>query len=276
VPKPDLVGRKEILKVHIQKITLDAQIDLEKIAKITPGFSGADLANLTNEAAIFAAREEAQVVSTKHFVAARDKMIMGSERKILIDDAEKGAIAYHEAGHTLVAKLMPGADPVEKVSIIPRGMAMGVTMQMPEKDKHLTSKSYLMTQLAILLGGRLAEEIMFGPEGVSTGASNDLERVTSLAEKMVCEWGMGSDVSFRTFGETQSASLSGMGMTKNRHISEKTAEVVDSQIEQLISQARINARTILIENKDKLVNLAEKLIEKETLSGEEVDNAISD
>ncbi|KKR10466.1 MAG: ATP-dependent zinc metalloprotease FtsH [Parcubacteria group bacterium GW2011_GWA2_39_18] len=275
VPKPDLVGRREILKVHTRNIPLDEKIDLGKIAQITPGFSGADLASLANEAAIYAAKEDASVVSTRHFELARDKMIMGPARKMLIDDEEKKSIAYHEAGHTLVAKLIPGADPVERVSIIPRGMMLGVTMQMPEKDKYIKSKSYFMTQLAILLGGRVAEEIMLGLENVSSGASNDLERVTSLAGQMICEWGMGSDINFRTFGETQDVSLSGLGMPKNRGVSEKTAEAVDGEINKLIRMAYGKARGILNGNSDKLSNLAKELIEKETLSAEEIDSAIS-
>lgn len=271
---PDIKGREAILKVHVKKVPLSEDVNLTKVAKLTPYFSGADLANLVNEATILAAREGAEKVTMKHFSGARDKIILGLSRPIALDNKEKELIAYHEAGHAIVATFTKDADPVEKISIIPRGHALGITQQLPERERICPAKSYLMGQLSILLGGRLAEEMKYGKDEVTVGAGNDLERVTNLAQRMICEFAMGK-IDFRTFGETKGEIFLGKRRETERNYSETTAQLIDKEIEDLITTARNNAKKILKGRQIQLDQLAAALLEKETLEAEEINQILT-
>ena len=273
VPRPDVKGRLEILKVHTRNIPLDEKVNLEQIARGTPGFSGADLANLVNEAALLAARRSKSNVERSDFEAAKDKVLMGVERKsMIISETEKNNTAYHEAGHSLVAKLTPGTDPIHKVSIIPRGMALGVTQQLPIDDRYTYSKEYLLKALSILLGGRAAEEIAL--HHTTTGAGNDLERATDLARKMVTEWGMSEKLGPLTFGKKDEHIFLGKEIARHKDYSEKTAIDIDEEIKRIVLEAYSISKKILAENTYLLEALAKELLEKETLDGEEIDALI--
>ncbi|MGH9664433.1 MAG: ATP-dependent metallopeptidase FtsH/Yme1/Tma family protein, partial [Bryobacteraceae bacterium] len=268
VGRPDVKGREMILKVHTRKTPLADDVDLTIVARGTPGFAGADLANLVNEAALVAARQNRKVVTQYDFEVAKDKVMMGVERKsLIISDEEKRNTAYHEAGHALVAATIPNADPVHKVTIIPRGMALGVTMQLPIDDKHSYSKDYLETQLAILMGGRIAEEIFM--KHVTTGAGNDIERATEMSRKMVCEWGM-SELGPLSFGKKEEQIFLGREIAQHRDFSEETAIRIDEQVKKLVMNAYDRARSIIEQHSDALARIAEALLEREVLDGSEV------
>jgi cell division protease FtsH len=268
VSRPDVRGREEILRVHTRKIPLAEDVELSILARGTPGFSGADLANMVNEAALAAARQNRKAVLMFDFEVAKDKVLMGVERKSLIlTDEEKKVTAYHEAGHALVAAKLPGSDPVHKVTIIPRGMALGVTMQLPVDDRHNYTREYLKTDLAILMGGRLAEELFLNQ--MSTGAGNDIERATEMARKMVCEWGM-SDLGPLTFGKKEEQIFLGREISQHRDYSEDTAIKIDGEVRKLINYGYETAKGILEGNRETLQKIASALLEREVLDASEV------
>jgi cell division protease FtsH len=257
-----------ILKVHTKKTPLSDDVDLSVIARGTPGFAGADLANLVNEAALVAARQNRKVVAMFDFELAKDKVMMGAERKsMIISDDEKRATAYHEAGHALVATLAPFADPVHKVSIIPRGMALGLTMQLPIEDKHSYSKDYLEAQMSNLMAGRIAEERFL--HNLTTGAGNDIERATELARKMVCEWGM-SKLGPLSFGKKEEQIFLGREIAQHRDYSEDTAVKIDAEVRRMVDEGYQRAAKIIDDRPDALVRIAEALLEREVLDGAEV------
>ncbi len=273
VPNPDIKGREGILKVHAKVIEVGKDVDLEVVARGTPGFCGADLANLVNEAALLAARRDRDAVAMEDFEEAKDKVLMGAERKsLIISDREKRNTAYHEAGHTLVAKMLPGADPIHKVTIIPRGRALGLTQQLPLDEKHTYPRDYLLDQLAILLGGRVAEELVL--EDMTTGAGNDIERVTELARKMVCEWGMSEKMGPLTFGKKEEQIFLGREIAQHRDYSESTAIMIDEEVKNIVTNEHNRATKIIKENIEKLHQLAESLLEREVLDGDEIDSIL--
>jgi len=269
VPRPDVKGRTKILDVHARKVPLSENVNMEVVAKGTPGFSGADLANLVNEAALLAARAGKSKVDMEDLEAAKDKVLMGAERRsLVITEEEKKVTAYHEAGHALVALFIPGADPVHKVSIIPRGRAMGVTMYLPEEEKYNETKEGLHTRICTLLGGRIAEELSF--KTITSGASNDLERATAIARKMVCEWGMSDKLGPLTFGEKEGEIFLGRDMGHQKNYSEATAIEIDSEIRRIVQENYERTREILGGNREALVKVAEALLERENLEGREI------
>ena len=273
VGRPDVRGRIEILKVHTKKIPMSSDVDLETIARGTPGFSGAELANLVNEAALYAARISKKSVEMTDFEAAKDKVLMGVERKSLfISEKEKKNTAFHEAGHTLVAKLLPGTDPIHKVTIIPRGRALGLTQQLPVDEKYTYSKEFLYSNIAVLLGGRAAEELMMNH--MTTGAGNDIERATDLARKMVCEWGMSEKLGPLTFGKKQEEIFLGREISQHRDYSEETAIMIDNEVKRLVMENYDRAKNLLKDNINTLKALAEALLEKEVLDGPEIEEII--
>ena len=268
VSRPDVRGREGILKVHTRKIPLGEDVDISVIARGTPGFTGADLANLVNEAALNAARYNKKLVAMGDFELAKDKVLMGAERKsMVISNEEKRVTAYHEAGHTLVGLKVPNADPVHKVTIIPRGMALGVTQQLPEGDRHNYSQEYLLGQIAILMGGRIAEEMFLG--SITTGASNDIERATELARAMVCEYGM-SEMGPLTFGKKEEQIFLGREIAQHRDFSEDTAIKIDEQVKKIVTAQFERAKAIIEENRETMIRLAECLLERESLDGVEI------
>jgi len=268
VSRPDVRGREGILKVHTRKIQLGEDVDITIIARGTPGFTGADLANLVNEAALNAARYNKKVVAMMDFELAKDKVLMGAERKsMVISNEEKRVTAYHEAGHTLVGLKVPNADPVHKVTIIPRGMALGVTQQLPEGDRHNYTKEYLLGQISILMGGRIAEETFLG--NITTGASNDIEKATELARAMVCEYGM-SELGPLTFGKKEEQIFLGREIAQHRDFSEETAIRIDSEVRKIVTDQYERATKIIDENRDTMVRLAEALLEHESLDGVQI------
>ena len=274
VPRPDVKGREEILRVHSKKTPLAQDVDLALIARGTPGFSGADLANVVNEAALLAARKDKSVIDMADIDNAKDKVLMGVERRsMVISEEEKKSTAYHEAGHTLVAKFIPGTDPVHKVSIIPRGRALGVTMQLPIEDKHSYSRESLMNRIAVLMGGRAAEELIF--KSLTTGAGNDIERATEMARKMVCEWGMSPKMGPVSFGKKDEQIFLGREMAATKNYSEATAVEIDAEIRQIVEENYRLAYQLLSDNIDTLHRLSQLLIEKESLSGADVDDLIA-
>jgi cell division protease FtsH len=276
VPRPDVKGRLGILKVHTKRVPLASDVDLEVIARGTPGFSGADLENLVNEAALAAARIDKDKVDMKDFELAKDKVLMGSERKsMIISDREKRTTAYHEAGHALVAKKLPGADPVHKVTIIPRGRALGVTQQLPTEDRLNLTREFAKNQIAILMGGRIAEEIIFGEGNVTTGAGNDIEVATDLARKMVCEWGMSEKMGPLTFGKKEEQIFLGREFAQHQDFSEQTAVDIDGEVKRLVMENYDRARKIVLENLDRLKAIAEALLEYETLDAEDIDKLLA-
>jgi cell division protease FtsH len=269
VPVPDVKGREQILKVHTRRTPLSPEADMKVLARGTPGFSGADLENMVNEAALLAARANKDILEMEDFEKAKDKVLMGVERRSLIlSDEEKRTTAYHEAGHALVARLTPGTDPVHKVTIIPRGRALGLTQQLPVDDRHTYPHEYLVGNLAVLLGGRAAEEIAL--KIVTTGAGNDIERATALARKMVCEWGMSEAMGPLTFGKREEQIFLGRELSTHRDFSERTAQAIDDEVRRLVNDAHQSARRILTENLDKLHAMAEALLTEETLDTEAV------
>jgi cell division protease FtsH len=271
VNPPDVKGREGILEVHTVKIPLASDVELAVIARSTPGFSGADLANLVNEAALRAARFNKMKVDMADFEFAKDKVMMGSERRSLaMSEEEKRTTAYHEAGHALVAVMVPEADPLHKVTIIPRGMALGLTQQLPLGDRYTYSRAYLDANLRVLMGGRLAEEMIFGSESMTTGAGNDLERATELARKMVCEWGMSSKMGPLTFGKREESIFLGKEFSRHQDYSDSTAVAIDEEIRRFITEAYDDASTILDEHREALEAIAVGLLEDEVLDGEEI------
>ncbi|UCH82457.1 MAG: ATP-dependent zinc metalloprotease FtsH [Nitrospiraceae bacterium] len=274
VPQPDVKGRLEIIKVHSRKVPLEDDVNLETLARGTPGFSGADLANLINEAALLAARRSKTKVAMIDFEDSKDKVMMGKERKsMIISEEEKTNTAYHEAGHALVAKLTPGTDPLHKVSIIPRGMALGITQQLPIDDRYTYSKDHVLNMLAVLMGGRVAEEICMNH--VTTGAGNDLQRATELARKMVCEWGMSDKMGPLTFGKREEQIFLGKEFSRHKDYSEKTAEEIDGEVTKIVAERYDYAKKLLLDNKDRLLRIANALLDRETLDASEIDDLVS-
>jgi cell division protease FtsH len=270
VSLPDIKGREGILRVHTRKIPLLEDVDVSVLARGTPGFSGAQLANLVNEAALIAARHDRKAVSHADFEEAKDKVLMGKERRSMVmNEKEKRNTAYHEAGHALVAYLLPESDPLHKVTIIPRGRALGVTMQLPEEDKYNYTREYMEASVTILLAGRIAEEMFLG--SMTTGASNDLERVTNLARKMVCEWGMSEELGPLTFGKKEEQIFLGREIAQHQDYSESTAIKIDHEVKRIVLRAYERAKSILENHREQLVRLAEALLEYETLDGREID-----
>jgi cell division protease FtsH len=274
IPRPDLNGRIGVLKVHTQKIKLAPHVDIESIARGTPGLSGAELANLVNEAAILAARIGKTQVENDDFERAKDKILMGLERKtMLISAEEKKNTAYHEAGHTLVARLIPGTDPVHKVSIIPRGMALGITLQLPTADRYSYDREHLLNNIAILLGGRAAEEIAL--QHMTTGAGNDLERATGLARKMVCEWGMSDAMGPLSYGKKEEQIFLGREIAQHRDYSEHTAVEIDNEVKRIVMDNYHRAKTLIQDRADALHGIANALLEKETLDAADIDAIVN-
>jgi cell division protease FtsH len=272
VNNPDVKGREGILKVHIRNKPLSKDVDLSIIARGTPGFSGADLANLVNEAALIAASKNKASIDMSDFEEAKDKILLGKERRsLIISPNEKKITAYHESGHTLAAKFLPEADPIHKVTIIPRGRALGLTQQLPIDDRHTYTKEYLHAQICILMGGRIAEELVLG--SITTGAGNDIERATEIARKMVCEWGM-SRLGPLAYGQKDEQIFLGKELVRHKDYSEKTAIEIDNEIKAIVSDCYEKTKKILEDNIDKLHELANALLEKETLSGEEVEEIL--
>jgi len=277
VNAPDVKGREGILKVHTVNVPLASDVELAIIARSTPGFSGADLANLVNEAALRAAGFNKMKVDMVDFEFAKDKVMMGSERRSLaMSEEEKRTTAYHEAGHALVAVLVPEADPLHKVTIIPRGMALGLTQQLPLEDRYTYSRSYLDANLRVLMGGRLAEELIFGPDNITTGAGNDLERATELARKMVCEWGMSTRLGPLTFGKQEQNIFLGKEFARNQDYSESTSMAIDEETRRFVTEAYDHTRQILDEQREALEAIAAALLEIEVLDGEEVYKLVSE
>ena len=273
VPHPDVKGRLEIIKVHSKKVPLSEDVNLETLARGTPGFSGADLANLINEAALLAAKKSKTKVEMIDFEDAKDKVMMGKERKsMIISEEEKTNTAYHEAGHALVAKLTPGTDPLHKVSIIPRGMALGITQQLPIDDRYTYSRAHILNMLAVFMGGRAAEEIALGH--LTTGAGNDLQRATDLARKMVCEWGMSDKLGPLTFGKREEQIFLGKEFSRHKDYSEKTAEEIDEEVKSIVRERYGYAKQLLLDNKTILLTIAHALLERETLDAVEIEAII--
>jgi cell division protease FtsH len=268
VPLPDVRGREEILRVHTRKIPLADDVDLSILARGAPGFSGAELSNMVNEAALNAARNNRKSVLMYDFELAKDKVLMGAERKsMLLTEEEKKVTAYHEAGHAIVAAFMPHSDPLHKVTIIPRGMALGVTMQLPETDQHNHTLDYLSTRIAVAMGGRIAEEIFLNQ--LSTGAANDIETATAMARKMVCEWGM-STLGPLTFGKKEEQIFLGREIAQHRDYSEDTAIKIDLEVRRLVDEGYRKAKSILAENREVLTKIAVALLEREVLDANEI------
>ena len=273
VGRPDVKGREGILKVHTSTVPLTDEVELKTIARGTPGFTGADLANLVNEAALLAARNDKKSVDMVDFEEAKDKVMMGVERRsMVISEKEKKTTAYHEAGHALVACLLPGTDPIHKVTIIPRGSALGVTMQLPMDEQHTYQKNYLYNTLAILMGGRCAEEICLGE--MTTGAGNDIERATDMARKMVCEWGMSEKMGPLTYGSKDEQVFLGKDFSSQKNFSDQTAKLIDQEVKTLVMGGYNRATELLQSNRSVLENLAQALLEKETLNAVEVNNIV--
>jgi cell division protease FtsH len=273
VNMPDVKGREDILGVHVRKVPLDEGVNLKVLARSTPGFSGADLANLVNEAALLGARQGQDKVMMKDLESAKDKVLMGVERKsMIISDEEKKNTAYHEAGHALTAALIPEADPIHKVTIIPRGLALGLTQQLPLDDRYTYTKDYLEAQLSVLMAGRVAEMVFLNK--TTTGAANDFEKATEIARKMVCQWGM-SDLGPLTFGERDDLIFLGRDLAVNKNYSEKTSEHIDEEVKKIVMTSLRRTQDLIEANKDKLVRIAELLLEREALSSDEI-NAVID
>ena len=271
VPLPDIRGREQILKVHMRKIPLDRDVEPNVIARGTPGFSGADLANLVNEAALFAARANRRTVDMEQFEKAKDKIMMGSERRSMVmSDDEKRLTAYHEAGHAIVGLLVPSHDPVYKVTIIPRGRALGVTMFLPEEDRYSYSKERLESQISSLFGGRIAEELIFGPESVTTGASNDIQRATELARNMVTRWGLSEKLGPLTYSEEEGEVFLGHSVTQHKTVSDQTQDLIDEEVRNIINRNYQRSTQILEEQEQKLHVMASALIRYETIDTEQI------
>jgi cell division protease FtsH len=276
VPNPDVQGREKILKVHMRNVPLAPDVDAKTIARGTPGFSGADLSNLVNEAALLAARRNKRIVTQSEFEEAKDKVMMGAERRSMaMSEDEKRLTAYHEAGHALVAMSVPKADPVHKATIIPRGRALGMVMQLPEGDRLSMSYKQMTSRLAIMMGGRIAEELTFGKENVTSGAQSDIEQATRLARAMVTRWGYSDELGTVAYGENQEEVFLGHSVSRTQNISEETSQKIDQEVKRLVLDGQNEARRILTEKHDELVKLAEGLLEYETLSGEEIKDLLA-
>jgi cell division protease FtsH len=271
VPNPDLNGREKILRVHMRNVPLSPDVNVKTIARGTPGFSGADLANLVNEAALMAARKNRRMVTQADFEEAKDKVMMGAERKSMaMSDEEKRLTAYHEGGHALVALSVPCADPVHKATIIPRGRALGMVMQLPEADRYSMKFQQMTSNLTIMMGGRVAEELIFGKENVTSGASSDIEQATRLARAMVTRWGFSDKLGVVSYGENQEEVFLGHSVARTQNISAETAKIIDSEIKRLVQAGYDEAKNILTAKLEDLHTLAKSLLEYETLSGEEI------
>jgi len=275
VPNPDINGRERILRVHMKNVPLAADVEVKTIARGTPGFSGADLANLVNEAALMAARKNRRMVTMRDFEDAKDKVMMGAERRSMVmTEDEKKLTAYHEGGHALVALNVPATDPVHKATIIPRGRALGMVMQLPERDKFSMSYEQMTSRIAILFGGRVAEELIFGKEKVTSGASSDISQATKLARAMVTKWGFSDRLGAVEYGENQEEVFLGHSVARNQNVSEETAKIIDEEVRRLVESGEKEARRILTEKMEDLHTLAKALLEYETLTGEEITNAL--
>jgi cell division protease FtsH len=275
VPRPDIEGREKILAVHTKKLPLAPDVDIRTIARGTPGFSGADLANLANEAALLAARKGKRLVSMRDFEEAKDKVMMGAERKSMVmTEDEKKATAYHEAGHALVSLHVPGCDPLHKVTIIPRGRALGVTWNLPERDRYSMSMKQMKARLALCFGGRIAEQLIYGKDELNTGASNDIQQATDMARAMVMEYGMSEKLGWLRYRDNQDEVFLGHSVARSQTVSEETARLIDQEVRKIIEEAEATARAVLTDNLHELHRLAEALLEYETLSGEESKRAI--
>ncbi|MEE9195257.1 MAG: AAA family ATPase, partial [Alphaproteobacteria bacterium] len=271
VSNPDILGREKILKVHMRKVPLAPDVKPRVIARGTPGFSGADLANLVNEAALLAARIGKRMVTMAEFEAAKDKVMMGTERRSMVmTEEEKKLTAYHEGGHALVAMFCPAHDPLHKVTIIPRGRALGLTMSLPERDKYSYSKKELMAKIAMSFGGRVAEELIFGKDDITTGAASDILQATAMARRMVTEWGMSDKLGPLRYSENEEEIFLGHSVTQRKNVSDATAKIIDDEIRRVVYEGEKRAREILTKNIDKLHLVAKGLLEYETLSGEEI------
>ena len=275
VPRPDIEGREKILAVHMKKVPLAPDVNARTIARGTPGFSGADLANLVNEAALLAARKGKRLVAMKEFEEAKDKVMMGAERKSMVmTEDEKKATAYHEAGHALVSLHVPGCDPLHKVTIIPRGRALGVTWNLPERDRYSMTMKQMKARLALCFGGRIAEQIIYGNDELNTGASNDIQQATDMARSMVMEYGMSEKLGWLRYRDNQDEVFLGHSVSRNQSVSEATAQMIDQEVRRLIEEAEHTARKVLTDNLDQLHRLGSALLEYETLSGEEAKRVI--
>jgi cell division protease FtsH len=275
VPNPDITGRERILRVHMKNVPLAADVDVKTIARGTPGFSGADLANLVNEAALMAARKNRRMVTQRDFEDAKDKVMMGAERKSMaMTEDEKRLTAYHEGGHALVALNVPATDPVHKATIIPRGRALGMVMQLPERDQLSMSYEQMTSRLAILMGGRMAEEIIFGKDKITSGASSDIDQATKLARAMVTKWGFSDKLGVVSYGENQDEVFLGHSVSRTQSVSEETAKMIDEEVKRLVQGGFDEDRRILTEKLDDLHTLAKALLEYETLTGEEIMGAL--
>lgn len=271
VPNPDVEGRAKILKVHVRNVPLAPNVDLKVIARGTPGFSGADLMNLVNESALMAARRNKRLVTMQEFEDAKDKIMMGAERRSnAMTEEEKTLTAYHEAGHAITALKVPSADPLHKATIIPRGRALGMVMQLPEGDRYSMSYKYMISRLIIMMGGRVAEEIKFGKENITSGASSDIEQATKLARAMVTQWGFSDKLGQVAYGENQQEVFLGHSVAQSKNVSEETAQIIDAEVRALVDDAYAEARKILTKNKKQWIAIAEGLLEYETLSGSEI------
>jgi len=269
VPLPDIRGREEILKVHMRKVPLAPDVKPDIIARGTPGFSGADLANLVNEAALFAARQNKRLVDMDDFERAKDKIIMGAERRSMVmPEEERRNTAYHESGHAIVARLLPKTDPVHKVTIIPRGRALGVTMQLPETDRYSQDRDRLLNMIAVLFGGRVAEELFM--KQMTTGAANDFERATEIARRMVTQWGMSDELGTMVYGENEGEIFLGRAVTTHKNVSESTMQKVDGEIRRIIDTQYQLARRLLEENRDKVEAMTKALLEYETIDADQI------
>ncbi|MFM8376265.1 MAG: ATP-dependent zinc metalloprotease FtsH, partial [Phenylobacterium sp.] len=275
VGNPDVNGRERILRVHMRNVPLAADVDIRTIARGTPGFSGADLANLVNEAALMAARKNKKMVTQRDFEDAKDRVMMGAERKSMaMTDEEKRLTAYHEGGHALVALSVPASDPVHKATIIPRGRALGMVMQLPERDQLSMSFQQMTSRLAILMGGRLAEEIIFGREKITSGASSDIDQATRLARAMVTKWGFSDRLGVVSYGENQDEVFLGHSVSRTQNVSEETARIIDEEVKRLVQSGYDEAKRILTDRIEDLHTLAKALLEYETLTGDEITNAL--
>lgn len=275
VPNPDLSGREQILKVHVRNVPLAPNVDLKVIARGTPGFSGADLMNLVNESALSAARRNKRLVTMQEFEDAKDKVMMGAERRsTAMTEDEKKLTAYHEAGHAILALHVPAADPVHKATIIPRGRALGMVMQLPEADRYSMSYKWMISRLAIMMGGRVAEEVTFGKENITSGASSDIEQATKLARAMVTQWGFSDELGQVAYGENQQEVFLGHSVAQSQNMSEETAKKIDAEVQRLIAEATATAHEVIEGKNDEFVAIAEGLLEYETLSGAEIASII--
>ena len=274
VPLPDIRGREQILLVHMRKVPVAPDVKAEIIARGTPGMSGADLANLVNEAALFAARKNKRLVDMDDFERAKDKIIMGAERRSMVmPEEERRNTAYHESGHALVAKLMPKTDPVHKVTIIPRGRALGVTMQLPDQDRYSMDRDRLLSTIAVLFGGRIAEEVFMGQ--MTTGASNDFERATAIARSMVTQWGMSDEMGTMVYGENEGEVFLGRSITTHKNVSEATLQKVDQEIRKIIDQQFTLAKKLILDNREKVEAMTKALLEWETIDADQINDIMA-